>query len=106
MHRKNTARTDRAPRVTYNPPWVVTAVRALPGHQLDVRFVDGTSGRVDVSRLAFGTNPGVFEPLRDPAFFERVQVCDGAVTWPGELDLAPDAMYEEIKAHGWWVVPE
>ena len=26
----------------------------------------------------------------------------GAVTWPGELDLAPDAMYREIKKNGFW----
>jgi hypothetical protein len=26
----------------------------------------------------------------------------GAVTWAGDLDLAPDAMYDEIKAAGHW----
>jgi len=26
------------------------------------------------------------------------------VTWPGEIDLAPDAMYEGIKATGVWVL--
>ena len=31
--------------------------------------------------------------------------CDrGFVEWPGEVDLAPDAMYEEIKANGKWVL--
>ena len=33
-----------------------------------------------------------------------VYVSLGAVTWPGELDLAPDAMYDEIKARGEWVL--
>ncbi len=29
----------------------------------------------------------------------------GAVMWPGELDLVPDAMHEEIKQRGGeWVV--
>jgi hypothetical protein len=28
----------------------------------------------------------------------------GAVTWPGEIDLAPDAMYEEIKQNGTWAL--
>jgi hypothetical protein len=27
-----------------------------------------------------------------------------AVVWPGELDLAPDAMYDAIKVHHHWVV--
>jgi hypothetical protein len=26
------------------------------------------------------------------------------VWWPGDLDLAPDAMHAEIKAHGRWVL--
>ena len=26
------------------------------------------------------------------------------VTWPGELDLAPDAMHTEIKKNGCWVL--
>jgi len=28
----------------------------------------------------------------------------GAVTWPGEIDLAPDAMYAEITATGAWTL--
>jgi hypothetical protein len=26
------------------------------------------------------------------------------VTWPGELDLAPDAMHAAILAHGEWLL--
>jgi hypothetical protein len=44
----------------------------------------------------------VLEALRDPTLFARVRVEAGAVTWPGEIDLAPDAMYDEIRAHGTW----
>ncbi len=29
--------------------------------------------------------------------FRQVFIDDGAVTWPGEIDLAPDAMYAEIS---------
>jgi hypothetical protein len=42
--------------------------------------------------------------LQDPAVFGQLQVTDGFVTWPGELDLAPDAMYEAIKENGQWVL--
>jgi hypothetical protein len=28
----------------------------------------------------------------------------GAVTWPGDLDLAPDAMYRAINEQGNWIV--
>jgi hypothetical protein len=55
-----------------------------------------------VSQLVFGPAPGVFERLRDRARFEQVGIAHGAVTWPGELDLAPDAMYDEIRSKGSW----
>ena len=39
-------------------------------------------------------------PLRDRSFFERVYIDHGAVAWPGEIDLAPDAMYEQVSEQG------
>jgi hypothetical protein len=53
-----------------------------------------------------GRGPGVFEKLRDPVLFSQVFLDRGAVTWFGEIDLAPDAMYDEIREHGCWVVLE
>jgi hypothetical protein len=61
-----------------------------------------TEGEVDASRLILAPYAGVFERLRDPAQFAEAFVSDGVVTWPGELDLAPDAMHKEIKANGHW----
>lgn len=29
---------------------------------------------------------------------------DGVLTWPGELDLAPDAMHDAISLHGKWIL--
>ena len=47
---------------------------------------------------------GVFEPLKDPNFFDKVFIDGDAVAWAGEIDVAPDAMYEEIKQHGKWII--
>lgn len=104
MHASPPPPQDRAARVTPAECWAVVEVRPLPGYRLGVCFADGTRGEVDVSRLIHGEEAGVFAVLRDEDLFARVTVVDGAVTWPGELDLAPDAMYDEIKAHGRWVV--
>jgi len=38
----------------------------------------------------------VLRPLLDQNFFERVSIDAGAVTWPGNIDLAPDAMYAQV----------
>lgn len=39
---------------------------------------------------------GVFEPLRDPAYFARVSVDPeaGTIAWPNGADMAPDPLYE------------
>jgi hypothetical protein len=39
-----------------------------------------------------------------PIVFQQAHIDGGAVTWPGHVDLAPDAMYEAIKSRGEWVL--
>jgi hypothetical protein len=73
--------------------WDVVEVRAEPDYSLFVRFADGVNGRV---RISPDKLTGVLAPLRDRRFFEQVFIDHGAVAWPGEIDLAPDAMYEEV----------
>ncbi len=82
-----------------SPP--VIAVTATATLTLHVEFADGVQGEV---RFLPSHLTGVFKPLLDPDFFKQVIVRDGAVTWLGELDLAPDAMYDAVKQHGVWVL--
>jgi hypothetical protein len=89
---------------TPSVPWRVAEARSLPGFRLLVRFADGTAGEVDMSEMIASSEAGVFAALRDEGLFARFHVLCGAVTWPGELDLAPDAMYDEIRANGEWVL--
>lgn len=85
-------------------PWRAVSVEALPGLRLKVAFVDGLTGMVDLSRMVHSPKAGVFAALADLAFFAQVRLDYGAVTWPGGLDLAPDAMHTTIQAHGEWVL--
>jgi hypothetical protein len=70
--------------------WDVVEVKAEPDCCLFVQFKDGLTGRVRLRREEL---TGALAPLRDAQFFERVFIDYGAVAWPGEIDLAPDAMY-------------
>ncbi len=81
--------------------WDVIHVEPVAPLALQVQFADGTTGRVqfEPSHLT-----GVFAPLNDPIVFQQARVEDGFVTWPGDLDLAPDAMYQAIKNDGEWVL--
>lgn len=81
--------------------WSVVEVKPIKQLTLVVKFSDGTQGQV---RFAQEHLTGVFEVLKDPKIFQQVFIDHGAVTWPGELDLAPDAMYREIREHGEWVL--
>lgn len=92
------------PGIRPTAPWRVQAVTALPDHRLSVRFIDGLTGYVDLSALIASSQAGVFARLRDRTVFEQVRVELGAVTWPGGLDLAPDAMHAAIKQAGEWRV--
>lgn len=99
MHTKKSESTIAANGQTTVP--VAIRVQPIGELSLQVRFADGVQGTV---RFEPAHLTGVFEVLKDPRFFNQVRVEFGAVTWPGELDLAPDAMYDEIKAHGEWAL--
>ena len=77
----------------------VIKVNALEHLRLKVIFRDGLSGEV---RFLESHLKGVFKALKDPEVFKRVSCDQGFVEWPGEIDLAPDAMHEEIKRKGIW----
>ena len=62
-----------------------------------VRFVDGVEGEVRFTPAFFR---GVFAHLVDADRFAEAAVEMGAVTWPGELDLAPDRMHDDIVRDG------
>lgn len=104
MRGPSDAEEHSAAGVASKVPWRVTSARALPGFRLAVEFADGIKGEVDLSRLVTGERAGVFRGLQAPGVFDAVFVEDGVVTWPGQLDLAPDAMYDEIRANGRWVL--
>jgi hypothetical protein len=73
--------------------WDIVEVKPEPDYGLFVRFKDGVTGRVRLRREEL---TGALAPLRDQRFFERVFIDYGAVAWPGEIDLAPDAMYAQV----------
>lgn len=96
MHEKNI----NSKRVYTAPPWRLRNVTPLPDYCLSVELLDGTKGIVEMSQLILDKDPGVFAKLKEAAAFNKVFLEHGAVTWPGEIDLAPDAMHDEIKRCG------
>lgn len=70
----------------------VTAINGIDGWLL-IDFNNGNKKLVNM-------NPhmdGIAEKLKDPNFFKQVHVHPEyqTVTWPGEIDFAPDSLYDE-----------
>ena len=70
----------------------VTAVEIVGEHRLRLSFEDGAEGEIDLSTW---TRAGVFEALRDPAFFEQVRLDGelGTIVWPNGADIAPETLH-------------
>jgi hypothetical protein len=64
-------------------------------HRIYLAFNDGVEGTVDFSAWLQGP---VFEPLRDPSYFQRFFLEGGTVTWPNGADIAPETLYERAKS--------
>ena len=77
----------------------VIGVRRLGDFRLEIAFSDGTVGERDFSFVREKT--GVMaQPLKDPAYFARVFIEDGALTWPNGYDWDPIALHDEMKDAG------
>jgi len=74
----------------------VTSADVCGSRSLALTFNDGTSGVADLSDLLSGP---VFEPLRDEAYFARMEldrIC-GTVVWPNGADIAPEALRQLVQ---------
>ena len=74
----------------------IVSAEPLEGYRLHLRFEDGAEGTVDLTHhLSFR---GVFAPLKEPSYFQKVRVDPnlGTVVWPNGADLDPDVLYAHI----------
>ena len=73
----------------------ITSIKPLADFKLQVILADGRQGIFSLApHLAL---PGL-TALRDPAYFNRVQILFGAATWPDGEDIAPETIASELKA--------
>lgn len=69
----------------------VVEVEPLADYRISLLFEDGKRGIYDVSPLL---DRGVFQALADLSVFNAAFIDCGTVTWPGEIDIAPEELYE------------
>jgi hypothetical protein len=64
-------------------------------HKIHLAFNDGVESTVDFSQWLEGP---LFEPLKDPRYFQRFFLEGGTVAWPNGADVAPETLYERAKS--------
>jgi hypothetical protein len=72
----------------------ISSVSLIGPHCLSIRFDDGVTAQWDADLTEFFGPVG--EPLRDPTYFSRVFIENGALVWPNGFDAAPDALYRDL----------
>ena len=75
---------------TLSPDAVYVAVR--DSHTLTVSFSNGEKRIFDLAPLL---ERKCYTRLKDPLFLARVSVQNGCVTWPDDIDIDPEWLYED-----------
>lgn len=74
----------------------ITRARVFDGYIVRFHLSDGTY----VDRDFAFVRGGVFDPImKDRKLFAKIRVLDGYPSWPGEVDLCPDAILRGGLSH-------
>lgn len=104
MRTESNTEKNITPGIICTAPWRLIKIKPFSHYKLKVEFIDGVCGWVEMSLRITSDKAGVFAALKDVHLFNQVRLEYGVATWPGEIDLAPDAMYDEIKCNGKWIL--
>jgi hypothetical protein len=77
----------------------VADIDVLDDFRLRIRFTDGAVGVHSFADMVAETG-AMIEPLRDPAFFKRVFIECGVLTWPNGFDIDAIYLHDEMKSAG------
>lgn len=74
---------------------IVVRAEYRDGYRIHLTFNDGSQKTVDFTQWLDGP---IFQPLRDPAYFQRFFLDGGTVVWPNGADIAPETLYAQAES--------
>ena len=77
----------------------IRKIERLGEYRLRLWFDDVLAGVWDFSELACRSG-AMAEPFRSSAYFDRVFLECGALTWPNGYDWSPEALHADMNAAG------
>lgn len=74
----------------------IVDVAYIKDYVLCLTFADGKTAELDFCNKVVGQG-GVFKPLENLKFFQRVKVEPeaGTLIWPNDVDFDPDVLYSQ-----------
>ena len=69
----------------------VTKVKALPNYVLLLEFENGEKRYFDIAPYM---DRKLFIRLKNPSLFRQAFIDYGTVVWPGNIDIAPETLYD------------
>ena len=72
----------------------VSSVTAEPNFHLLLTFSNGECRQFDMRPYL---HLPIFRSLENPGLFALAKVDYGTVVWPGEIDIAPETLYERSE---------
>jgi hypothetical protein len=72
----------------------VISVEAQEDHTLLIVFENGQKRRFDMQPLL---DKKPFSKLRNSPLFMKATVACGTVTWPGNIDIAPETLWDKSE---------
>jgi hypothetical protein len=67
----------------------VSSFELLEGHRIRLTFTNGRTSDADLGPVLRGP----LDAVREPGVFRRAFLEHGALTWPGDIAIAPETVY-------------
>jgi hypothetical protein len=71
----------------------IIKAKYIEEYKIRLEFNDGRIGEVDLKETVTGDHRPIFNQLKDLGIFKKFKVEYDTLTWPNELDIAPEYLY-------------